>query len=74
LRAELEEKADEIRRLKDHELDLLARERATELAQKEKEAALEEVRSALETANHQHETQLQERVHISNLFVILVFY
>ena len=62
LRTELEGKADEIRRLKDRELDLQAQERANEFVQKKQEAALAEVRSALETANRQHESQLRELV------------
>lgn len=67
LRTELEEKGDEIRRLKDHELNLQAQEKANEIVQKKQEAALNEVRSALETANRLHESQLRELVIFSNL-------
>jgi hypothetical protein len=67
LRTELEGKVDEIRFLKDRELDRQAQDRANELIQKKQEAALNEVRSALETANRLHESQLRELVLFSNL-------
>jgi hypothetical protein len=62
LRIELEGKADEIRQLREREMDLLAREKTNELAHRKQETALEEVRAALNTAHRQHDAQLRELV------------
>jgi hypothetical protein len=62
LKSELEAEKSEVHRLKNREKDLLAREQAAEMSRRSNENALLEVKSALESAQLEHEVQLKEQV------------